>query len=33
MSELSLRDEVVELARALIRVDTSNPPGNETRRG
>jgi acetylornithine deacetylase/succinyl-diaminopimelate desuccinylase-like protein len=25
-----LRDEVVELARALIRVDTSNPPGNET---
>jgi acetylornithine deacetylase/succinyl-diaminopimelate desuccinylase-like protein len=25
-----LRDEVVELARDLIRVDTSNPPGNET---
>ena len=25
-----LRDEVVELTRALIRVDTSNPPGNET---
>jgi hypothetical protein len=21
--------EVVELARALIRIDTSNPPGNE----
>ena len=25
-----LRDEVVELARELIRLDTSNPPGNET---
>ncbi|MET0128216.1 MAG: M20/M25/M40 family metallo-hydrolase, partial [Solirubrobacterales bacterium] len=25
-----LRDEVVELARQLIRLDTSNPPGNET---
>jgi acetylornithine deacetylase/succinyl-diaminopimelate desuccinylase-like protein len=25
-----LRDQVVELARGLIRVDTSNPPGNET---
>ncbi len=25
-----LRDEVVGLARELIRVDTSNPPGNET---
>jgi acetylornithine deacetylase/succinyl-diaminopimelate desuccinylase-like protein len=25
-----LESEVVELARALIRVDTSNPPGNET---
>ena len=25
-----LRDEVVELTRALIRVDSSNPPGNET---
>jgi acetylornithine deacetylase/succinyl-diaminopimelate desuccinylase-like protein len=25
-----LREEVVELARALIRIDTSNPPGNET---
>ena len=25
-----LRDEVVELTRALIRVDTSNPPGRET---
>ena len=24
------RDEVVELARELIRIDTSNPPGNET---
>ena len=27
---LSSRDEVVELARELIRIDTSNPPGNET---
>ncbi len=25
-----LRDEVVELTRDLIRLDTSNPPGNET---
>lgn len=25
-----LRDEVTALARALIRIDTSNPPGNET---
>jgi acetylornithine deacetylase/succinyl-diaminopimelate desuccinylase-like protein len=30
MSEGALRDEVVELAQALIRLDTSNPPGNET---
>jgi acetylornithine deacetylase/succinyl-diaminopimelate desuccinylase-like protein len=30
MTEARLRDEVVELTRALIRVDTSNPPGNET---
>jgi acetylornithine deacetylase/succinyl-diaminopimelate desuccinylase-like protein len=30
MSDDRLRDEVVELARALIRLDTSNPPGNET---
>jgi acetylornithine deacetylase/succinyl-diaminopimelate desuccinylase-like protein len=30
MSESPLRDEVVELARALIRLDTSNPPGRET---
>ena len=30
MSDSELRDEVVELARELIRVDTSNPPGNET---
>jgi len=28
---VSLRDEAVELLRALIRVDTVNPPGNETR--
>jgi len=30
MSAPDLRDEVVGLARDLIRVDTSNPPGNET---
>jgi acetylornithine deacetylase/succinyl-diaminopimelate desuccinylase-like protein len=30
MSESALRDEVVELARDLIRIDTSNPPGRET---
>jgi acetylornithine deacetylase/succinyl-diaminopimelate desuccinylase-like protein len=30
MGEHELRDEVVELARALIRIDTSNPPGDET---
>jgi len=30
MSAAALRDEVVELAQALIRLDTSNPPGNET---
>ena len=30
MSESRLRDEVVDLAQALIRLDTSNPPGNET---
>ena len=30
MSDPALRDEVVELAQALIRLDTSNPPGNET---
>ncbi len=27
----SLRDEVVELLQELIRADTVNPPGNETR--
>ncbi len=27
---MTLREEVVELARELIRIDTSNPPGNET---
>ena len=26
----ALRDEVVELAQGLLRIDTSNPPGNET---
>jgi acetylornithine deacetylase/succinyl-diaminopimelate desuccinylase-like protein len=30
MSADVLRDDVVGLARALIRIDTSNPPGNET---
>ena len=27
---VSLRDEVTELLQELIRVDTTNPPGNET---
>ena len=31
MAQLSVRDEAVELLRELIRVDTVNPPGNETR--
>jgi acetylornithine deacetylase/succinyl-diaminopimelate desuccinylase-like protein len=30
VTDATLRDEVVGLTRALIRVDTSNPPGNET---
>jgi acetylornithine deacetylase/succinyl-diaminopimelate desuccinylase-like protein len=30
MDERALRDEVVELLRDLIQVDTSNPPGGET---
>ena len=30
MTDAGLRDEVVGLAQALIRLDTSNPPGNET---
>ncbi len=30
MSGSELRDEVVGLAQALIQIDTSNPPGNET---
>jgi acetylornithine deacetylase/succinyl-diaminopimelate desuccinylase-like protein len=30
VSEASLRDEVTELLQRLIRVDTTNPPGNET---
>jgi len=30
MAAQELRDEVVELAQELIRIDTSNPPGNET---
>jgi acetylornithine deacetylase/succinyl-diaminopimelate desuccinylase-like protein len=31
VAQLSVRDEVVELLRELIRADTVNPPGNETR--
>jgi acetylornithine deacetylase/succinyl-diaminopimelate desuccinylase-like protein len=30
MSATALRDEVTDLLRRLIRVDTTNPPGNET---
>src|SRR5262249_1632693 len=30
MSETGLRDEVTDLLQRLIRVDTTNPPGNET---
>jgi acetylornithine deacetylase/succinyl-diaminopimelate desuccinylase-like protein len=31
MATISLRDEAIELLQELIRVDTVNPPGNETR--
>src|SRR5438132_4817472 len=31
LETVSLRDEVTELLQELIRVDTTNPPGNETR--
>jgi acetylornithine deacetylase/succinyl-diaminopimelate desuccinylase-like protein len=31
MAVATLRDEVTELLRELIRLDTTNPPGNETR--
>jgi acetylornithine deacetylase/succinyl-diaminopimelate desuccinylase-like protein len=31
MATVTLREEVTELLRELIRVDTTNPPGNETR--
>jgi acetylornithine deacetylase/succinyl-diaminopimelate desuccinylase-like protein len=31
MATVSLRDEVTELLQQLIRIDTTNPPGNETR--
>jgi acetylornithine deacetylase/succinyl-diaminopimelate desuccinylase-like protein len=31
MATVTFRDEVTELLRELIRVDTTNPPGNETR--
>ena len=27
---MTLRDEAVDLLRRLLRLDTSNPPGNET---
>jgi acetylornithine deacetylase/succinyl-diaminopimelate desuccinylase-like protein len=30
MATVSTRDEVIELLQELIRVDTTNPPGNET---
>ena len=30
MSTATLRDEVTDLLQRLIRVDTTNPPGNET---
>ena len=30
MSTLTLRDEVTDLLQRLIRIDTTNPPGNET---
>jgi len=30
VSEPSLREEVTDLLQRLIRVDTTNPPGNET---
>jgi acetylornithine deacetylase/succinyl-diaminopimelate desuccinylase-like protein len=30
MATVSLRDEVTEVLRGLIRIDTTNPPGNET---
>ena len=30
MATVSLRDEVTELPQELIRIDTTNPPGNET---
>src|SRR5438874_5982950 len=31
MATVTLRDEVTELLQELIRIDTTNPPGNETR--
>src|SRR2546427_10844363 len=31
LETVSLRDEVTELLQELIRIDTTNPPGNETR--
>ena len=31
MAQLALRDEAVEVLQDLLRLDTVNPPGNETR--
>jgi acetylornithine deacetylase/succinyl-diaminopimelate desuccinylase-like protein len=31
MAQASLRNEAVDVLRELIRLDTVNPPGNETR--
>src|ERR671937_745754 len=31
MATISLRQEVTELLQELIRIDTTNPPGNETK--
>src|SRR5438874_10307695 len=31
MAVVSLREEVTELLQELVRIDTTNPPGNETR--
>src|SRR5436305_7767700 len=31
MAVVSLREEVTELLQELLRIDTTNPPGNETR--
>ena len=31
VATIAIRDEAAELLRELLRVDTVNPPGNETR--